>query len=243
MAQALRKRTNKDPSPSVVNRGGRVAVRLVDQPAEIRPLSGQDFTAKVRGADVRKRILRTALEYFGTFGFEGTSTRAVAEKAHVTHTLVLYHFKSKDRLWIATVEESLKKYGETVLEMMAAAPQRTARDSLSIFVENFVRMSARQPHIHRLMTMEGNQNTKRIEWIINRFLRGHFTFVRDLIRRGQAEGSVRQCDPARLYYLIIGAGGTPFTLKTEYKTLTGRDVFSEAEVLRNIAFIYEIVFI
>ena len=57
------------------------------------------------------------------------------------------------------------------------------------------------------------------------------------------EGSVRQCDPARLYYLIIGAGGTPFTLKTEYKALTGRDVFSEAEVLRNIAFIYEIVFI
>jgi AcrR family transcriptional regulator len=243
MAQALRKRTNKDPSLAVANRGGRVAVRLVDMPTEKRPLSGQGLTAKVRGADVRKRILRTALEYFGTFGFEGTSTRAVAEKAQVTHTLILYHFKSKDRLWIATVEESLEKYGEKMLEMIAAAPQRTARDSLAIFVENFVRMSARQPHIHRLMTMEGNQNTKRIEWIINRFLRGHFAFVRDLIRRGQMEGSVRQCDPARLYYLIIGAGGTPFTLKTEYKALTGRDVFSEAEVLRNIAFIYEIVFI
>jgi hypothetical protein len=63
-----------------------------------------------------------------------------------------------------------------------------------------------------------------------------------MIRRGQAEGSIRQCDAARLYYLIIGAGGTPFTLATEYKALTGRDVFSEAEILRNIAFIYEIAF-
>jgi AcrR family transcriptional regulator len=242
MAQSLNKRTNKDVSPEVANRGGRVAVRLVESPAEIPPLSGQDLTVKVRGADVRKRILQTALEYFGTFGFEGTSTRAVAEKAHVTHTLVLYHFKSKDRLWIATVEESLKKYGEKLHEVMTAAPGRTARESLSTFIAHFVRMSAQQPHVHRLMTMEGNQNTKRIEWIINHFVRGHFTFVRDLIRRGQAEGSVRQCDPARLYYLIIGAGGTPFTLKTEYKALTGRDVFSEAEILRNIAFIYEIVF-
>jgi TetR/AcrR family transcriptional regulator len=63
-----------------------------------------------------------------------------------------------------------------------------------------------------------------------------------LIRRGQADGKVRQCDPARLYYLILGAGGTPFTISTEYKELTGRDVFSETEVLRIVAFIYEIVF-
>lgn len=63
-----------------------------------------------------------------------------------------------------------------------------------------------------------------------------------MIRRGQKEGTVRQCDPARLYYHIIGAAGTPFTVATEYKALTGRDVFSEAEKLRNIAFIYEFLF-
>ncbi|HEY2464886.1 MAG TPA: hypothetical protein VGI32_12590, partial [Steroidobacteraceae bacterium] len=33
-----------------------------------------------------------------------------------------------------------------------------------------------------------------------------------------------------MYYLIIDVGGTPFTLRTEYKALTGRDVFSEAEI-------------
>jgi hypothetical protein len=64
-----------------------------------------------------------------------------------------------------------------------------------------------------------------------------------LIRRGQAEGTVRECDPARLYYHIIGGGGTLYTVATEYKAFTGRDVFSEVEILRNIAFLYEIVFI
>jgi TetR/AcrR family transcriptional regulator len=249
MSQPSAKRANKAVSKSsgLQNRGGRVAVRLKELP---RPISepevepGKHLTRRrVRGLDVRERILKVALEYFGAFGFEGTSTRAIAERAEVTHTLVLYHFKSKDQLWIATVEEALKQYGLALEVLMTTSTQRGARETLTKFIEQFVRMSAEHPQIHRMMTMESNQNTKRLEWIIDHFVRGHFTFVRDLIRRGQADGTVRQCDPARLYYLIIGAGGTPFTLRTEYQALTGRDVFSEAEILRNIAFIYEIVFV
>ena len=226
-------------------RGGRIAVRLSNIPPARSEASKQlnsHERENVRGADVRKRVLEVALEYFGAFGFAGTSTRAVAERAGVTHTLVHYHFKSKDQLWIATVEEALKSYGESLDANIATAPERSAKDALTTFIEQFIRMSARYPEIHRLMTMHSNQDTKRLEWIIDHFIRRHFIFVRDLIKRGQDEGSVRQCDPARLYYLIIGAGGTPFTLRTEYKALTGRDVFSEAEILRNIAFIYEIVF-
>jgi AcrR family transcriptional regulator len=228
-----------------IARGGLVAVRLAGKPAESLEHSAMDAGARKRGprgADVRARILRVALEYFGAFGFEATSTRAIAERAQVTHTVVLYHFKSKEKLWIATVEEALKSYAAAVEANKTTAKERSARDALATFIEQFVRMSARQPQIHRLMTMDSNQDTTRLEWVIDHFLRDHFSFVRDLIRRGQVEGSVRQCDPARLYYLIIGAGGTPFTLKTEYKALTGRDVFSEVEILRNIAFIYEIVF-
>jgi hypothetical protein len=140
------------------------------------------------------------------------------------------------------MEDALNAYAGAMRQNFDTAHEQTARAALGTFIEQFVRMSARHPQIHRILTMESNQGTKRLEWIIEHFIRGHFTFVRDLIRRGQTEGTVRECDPARLYYLIIGAGGTPFTLSTEYKAMTGRDVFSDAEILRNIAFIYEIAF-
>jgi AcrR family transcriptional regulator len=195
-----------------------------------------------RGDDVRERVLLAALECFGSFGFEGTSTRAVAERAEVTHTLVLYHFQSKDNLWIATMENALRPYLSKIVESLDGSRQAPAREGLKAFIEQFLHLSARQPQIHRILTTASNQGTERLEWIIDHFLRDHFTQVRELIRRGQAEGSVRQCDPARLYYLIIGAGGTPFTIATEYKMFTGRDVFSDVEIMRNIAFIYEIVF-
>lgn len=192
---------------------------------------------------MRERVLRAGLECFGRFGFEGTSTRAVAERAGVNHTLVLYHFQSKGQLWIATVENALSHYGADMRASFEKRDEISARAALGTFVEQFVRMSARTPQIHRILTMASNQGTERFNWIIEHFLRDHFNMVCDLIRRGQAEGSVRVYDPAWLYYHIIAAGGSPFTIATEYKAFTGRDVFSEGEILRNIAFIHETIFV
>jgi TetR/AcrR family transcriptional regulator len=249
------KHTRKVDATTASSRRGRIAVRLPDQETH-RRLPGAEQSSpesksagktagrgkQKRGDDVRGRVVKAALECFGAFGFEGTSTRAVAHRAQVSHTLLLYHFRSKDQLWIATMEDALNKYMEEMSENFSTSAQRSAKDGLRVFIEQFVRMSARQPQIHRILTMESNQGTKRLRWVIDHYLRKHYAWVRDLIRRGQTEGSVRECDPARLYYHIVGAGGTPFTISTEYKELTGRDVFSEAEILRNIAFIYEIVF-
>jgi len=197
---------------------------------------------KKRGDDVRQRVLDAALECFGAFGYDGTSTRAVAERAGVTHTLILYHFNSKEQLWTATMGSALGAYFDAVSENLQNVEQRNAGAVLRTFIEQFVRLSARFPQVHRIMTMEGNQDTSRLRWLIDNHLQNHFTAVRDLIRQGQVDGTVRDCDAARLYYYIIGGGGTLYTLSTEYKELTGRDVFSEAEILRNTAFLYETVF-
>lgn len=230
-------------------RGGRVAVRLNDEPNMAAPLvtsprSGNRVRSpQKRGNKVREKILRAAIECFGAFGFEGTSTRAVAERAGISHTLILYHFGSKEELWIAMMENALGAYTKGVKDILDTGSDRPAAETLRRFIDQFVRLSAGQPQIHRIMTMEGNQETSRLQWVIDNYLRDHYARVRDLIRRGQAEGSVRDCDAARLYYFIIGGGGTAYTLSTEYRELTGRDVFSEAEIYRNIAFLFEIVFI
>lgn len=195
-----------------------------------------------RGDDVRERVLAAALQCFSIFGFEGTSTREVAARANVTHTLVLYHFQSKEQLWYAAFEHALEPYLTALKPVFAASEENSAAETLGKFIEVFVRQSALKPQIHSILSNEGTGNSERLHWIIDHFLRDHFKAVCDLIRRGQAEGSVRQCDAARLYYMIILGAGTLPTIATEYKELTGRNVSSDPEILRNIAFIYEIVF-
>lgn len=242
----VRATNKKTDDRSVRSSGGPAAVRLdgvearpvaVDQSAEPR----RRRRTNRRGDEVREKIVEAALRCFGTFGFEGTSTRAVAELAEVTHSLVLYHFRSKEQLWISAMDSALSAYTSRIKEYLGAA--KSGADGVRIFIEQFIRMSAEHPQIHRILTTEGNQGTSRLQWVIENYLREHFEMVRDLIRKGQQEGAVRQCDPARLYYMLLGSCGTLFTVSTEYRELTGRDVFSETEILRNIAMMYELVFV
>jgi AcrR family transcriptional regulator len=196
-----------------------------------------------RGDRVRNIVLEVALDCFSAHGFGGTSTRMIAELSGVTHSLILYHFETKDRLWLATMEEMVGTYAKSISEILKKNRQRPAVETLSKFIEEFVRMSARMPQIHRILTQQSTQSSERLDWLIDSYLREHFETVRDLISRGQIEGAVRDGDPARLYYFIIGAVGTPFAVGREYRMLTGRDIFSAAEIHHLIAFISDVVFL
>jgi AcrR family transcriptional regulator len=188
-------------------------------------------------------VLEVALDCFSSHGFGGTSTRMIAELSGVTHSLILYHFETKDKLWIATMEEMVGSYAKSISETLTQNRQRPAAETLGKFIEQFVRLSARMPQIHRILTQQSTQSSERLDWLIDSHLREHFEAVRDLISQCQKEGVVREGDPARLYYFIIGAVGTPFAVGREYKILTGRDIFSAAEIHHLIAFISDVVFI
>lgn len=198
---------------------------------------------KPRGAEVRERVLHAALECFGAFGFEGTSTRAVAERAGVSHPLLLYHFDSKERLWLSTMEDVLARYRGAFARRLAAVDRADAAACLRAFVENFVRFSAEVPQLHRIMTQESTQGSERIRWLIDAQLRASFDEVRGMIARGQAAGAIRAGDPERLYYAIVGLAGTLLSVSSEFKLLTGRDVFTPAEIERTIAFIDDFIFV
>jgi AcrR family transcriptional regulator len=57
--------------------------------------------------DTRARILRVALDLFGSRGYHTTSVREIAEKLDLTKTAVLYHFPSKKDIVAALAEPML----------------------------------------------------------------------------------------------------------------------------------------
>lgn len=58
-----------------------------------------------RGEETRGRILEAALELFAASGFEGASTRTIAERADVNLPAIQYYFGSKEGLYRAIVEQ------------------------------------------------------------------------------------------------------------------------------------------
>jgi AcrR family transcriptional regulator len=72
---------------------------MVEAVNRFRPGSQQ------RGEDTRRRILETAFKLFASDGFEGASTRTLAERAGVNLPAIQYYFGSKEGLYRAVVEQ------------------------------------------------------------------------------------------------------------------------------------------
>jgi len=166
----------------------------------------------------------------------------VAERAGLSHPLLLYHFDSKDQLWRSTMEDVLGRYQSALYARLAQVDVTDAGAGLRAFIENFVEFSAKVPQLHRIMTQQSTQGSERIHWVIDAHLLDSFSQVCDMIRRGQLSGAVRQGDPERLYYAVIGLGGTLFSVSTEFGLLTRRDVFSAGEVRKTIDLILDFLF-
>lgn len=237
----MAKRSFKAADPSPNRRGGRKAVRLPESgETDVVCISAPNGQRR-RGDDVKERILSAALQCFSAFGFEGTSTRAVAAKAGLTHSLILYHFESKDQLWLSTMEVVMGAFvGD--LKAVISENEGPADKALREFIAKLVRLSAEHPEVNRIMTMEGGQDTDRLRYVMNAHGRQIFNDFCCLIRRGQEEATVVDCDPARMYFHIVASAESAFSKAPQYKELTGRDAFSEQEILRTIAFLYDVVF-
>lgn len=185
---------------------------------------------KKREEDGRSRILTAALEVFSTVGFDGTSLRHVAERAGTQHQLIVYHFKTKDALWKAVVNRLCADAAQNALKSVEAARAHGPASALRALVSAFARFTATRPQFHRIVTFEGCAHSERLDWLMQTYTRAAFALSTGLIREAQTVGAARGGDPARLHYALVGLVTSSFVMATEYRAMTGRDPFDEAEV-------------
>jgi len=100
-----------------------------------------------RGEDTRLRILQAALEVFAAEGYEGASTRTLAQRAGVNLPALQYYFGNKEGLYRAvidrlgeTLERRIAPVTEEIRRLMANGPipRRQAVDLLCRMLDAFV---------------------------------------------------------------------------------------------------------
>ena len=80
-----------------------------------------------RGEETRGRILETALELFAASGFEGASTRTIAERANVNLPAIQYYFGSKEGLYRAAIGHIIRQIEERMAPVAARVEDALAR--------------------------------------------------------------------------------------------------------------------
>jgi AcrR family transcriptional regulator len=188
-----------------------------------------------RTVETRLKIIKAALSEFALRRFEGATTRGIAEVAQTPHSLVLYHFKSKDELWYETVKEAVSWYAQRDWGLSGSAPESDVVARLRLNFHRYVRFCAENPDLFRLLTHENVLASERLTWFVEHHVAGLVSRTTDLIRRAQAQGAFVEGDPLTLLYCFLGAATSPYRSAREIELLTGSRPDNAEDIERHAA--------
>lgn len=183
-----------------------------------------------RGLDTRARIVRAALSAFADLGFDGATTRDIAERAGVNQGLISYHFAGKLPLWQAAVDDIFATLRDHFAAHLPALADADAATRLRLMVRHYVRFAAAHPELHRLMMQEGKHDGPRMQWLVDRHVRPLYELSTGLIADAQREGLIPDVPPLHLHYLLIGAVAHLFVVAPEIRRLSGSDPLQPAAI-------------
>src|SRR6476620_9569176 len=134
----------------------------------------------------RDRILKTAVKLFAERGYEATSIRTLAAKAHVNQAAINYHFKTKDGLYREVLRDALHALTEDQLAHARETQAMPRERALTEFVRQQLRpLSAKDDvtrYIH-ILNWEAVRPTAVYRKLVSEEAAPFMGFAVDLIRR------------------------------------------------------------
>ena len=190
----------------------------------------------------RARIVRAAMDEFASRGFKGASMDAIAARTHTTRAMINYYFGSKEKLYLAVLEDVYSEIrqaeGELDLDHLApvAAMRRIVEFTFRYYIdhENFVRLviaenQAKGRHLRKSKAMRTLNRP-----IVERLSR--------VIERGQAEGSFRAgIDPLDVHMAIAALGNFNVSHQHTFSAIFQRDMGAKGDVAARCAVVTELI--
>src|SRR4051795_13632253 len=124
--------------------------------------------------NLRQQLLESALVEFGAKGFDGASTRSIAQRVDAHQPQINYHFASKGALWFAAVDHLFGLLSEALADVPLLADADDPIRLASAFAESirrFVRFAAAHPELNQIMVHEATEDSDRLRWIVDRHVR------------------------------------------------------------------------
>ncbi|WP_417593227.1 TetR/AcrR family transcriptional regulator [Parasphingorhabdus sp.] len=187
-----------------------------------------------RAIETKNAILNAALIEFSNKGFDGASTREIAERADVNHRLIGHHFGNKELLWQATAKQVFGDYVSQQRERYRGLDGVDEPTVLRLMLREFILFSAKTPQLHRFMVQANESGKKRLEWLIKNHLSPGISLDLMLLEKAQKSGMLRSGNLMHLRYLFIGAATSVFTLAEEYEFMAKENPFDEDFVEKHV---------
>jgi len=154
-------------------------------------------TARVRftAGDRRQQILEVATGLFARQGFNGTTTRHIAEAAGVNEALIFRHFPTKEGLYDAVIEQKCAAMGAR-LELEGRL--RSGKGDRELFVEIAADILARRRKdttLSRLLLFSALENHHLSDRFYRNNVAQYYERLAEHIEKRIRDGAFRKVDP------------------------------------------------
>ncbi len=170
-----------------------------------------------RGSDlVVNDLLDAALVEFAAHGFDGASTRAIAQRAGAHQPQINYFFSSKEQLWQAAVNRVFELLGDSVdeplglIETNGLDEREAIVEAFSEAVRRFVRFSADRPDLNRIMNLEATSDSARLRWLVETHVRPRYERIAEGWEAIRDAGAGADLTAIEVFQLVIGFGALPY---------------------------------
>ena len=178
----------------------------------VRPRSGSRRPGRPRSAhslDARRALIEAARELFSEAGFDGVSTKRLAESAGVNPAMIHYYFGDKAGLHEAAFREGLAP----LVERLSALSERTTGPaSLPEFFHVYMRTVAANPWLPRMIVRDVLPEGGRLRPLFVQTVGSRVgPVITGLVAAAQARGEVNDdLDPLLTTLSVVSLAVFPF---------------------------------
>lgn len=148
--------------------------------------------ARLSSGDRRQQIVDVATQLFARQGYEGTTTRQIADSAEVNEAIIFRHFSTKEDLYWAVIEDQCRmRAGREKLEHALGSGQDEEHIFTSIASE-FLTRDATLPRLLLFSALERHEVSQRFFKV---HVSSYYEILGDYIRKRIADGAFREVDP------------------------------------------------
>jgi AcrR family transcriptional regulator len=146
--------------------------------------------------DRKKQLLEIAMKLFSEQGFDGTTTREIAEAAGVNEALIFRHFRTKENLFWAVLSDRVERRGRNRRIRELAKSEGDFREVLVAIAETLLDRTDDDAAVTRLLFYSALRNRELSHRFFRTYGQEKFETLADHIRVGIAAGRLRAVNPA-----------------------------------------------
>ena len=177
-----------------------------------------------RQESTQERLLKSAIDAFAKHGFDAVTTSLIAENAGMAQSMVHYHFKSKEQIWKAAIEQLMRDLSERFPLAKDELKDLDPASRLKVLVRRFLKMSARDISLSRIMIHEGTAPGPRLNWIAEKFLKPGFEPLDETVEEGVDAGLLKNLPVYTVTHTIISAAAMTYCLAPVVDATHGVDL-------------------